>query len=171
MIMNDASPDRHSIRRGSIARLFSAKLLFLVPLVVLTIAAQARAADAPAKPSANFYHLRQGVTFYVVNHDGAPFEISIDLKDINTFCQGAQTALFKVYDPDGNVLHNEEIADDGITDGGYDVAWAGWDHELWARGALRELGAEPLLRWDSFSNPAKLVKIHGAERTVQVKAA
>ena len=39
------------------------------------------------------------------------------------------------------------------------AAWAGWDHELWARGALRELGAEPLFRWDAFSNSAKLQKI------------
>jgi len=128
------------------------------------------ARDAAGKAPV-YYHLRQGVVFYVANTSGRPFKLQIDLKDINTFCQGAQTALFKVYDPDGKVLHAEDIPDDGITDGGYQQAWAGWDHELWARGAIREIGGEPLFRWDAFSNPQKLDKIRGAVRSVSVKDA
>ena len=125
-------------------------------------------AGAAASQDPVYYHLRQGVTLYVANPNGQPFGLAIDLKDLNVFCQGAQTALFKVYDPDGNVLHEEDIPDDGITDGGYAQAWAGWDHELWARGAIRELGAEPLFRWDTFSSPRKLDKIRGAARKVAV---
>ena len=115
---------------------------------------------AAAPPT--YYHLRQGVTFYVANPRGVAFQIKLDLKDINTYCQGAQTALLKVYDPTGAVLHDEDLPDDGITDGGYDQAWAGWDHELWARGAptplaspRRECGIRNRARQHDAPRPAR----------------
>lgn len=125
---------------------------------------------ASAEDAATYYHLRQGVTFYVANPAGISFAISVDIKDINTFCQGAQTLLLKVYDPDGLALYNEDVPDDGIVEGGYQQAWAGWDHELWARGASREIGAEPFFRWETFSSPQKLEKIRSAAKKIAVDA-
>ena len=130
--------------------------LFLLLAAMLLAVLGARVHAAPvAEPE--YFHLRQGVTFYIANTKGDAFDIAIDLKDINTYCQGAQTAMVKLYAPDGSILANAEIADDGIESGGYDQAWAGWDHEMWA------LGAEPLFRWDAFSDPRKLEKMTGAK--------
>ncbi|MDP6359691.1 MAG: hypothetical protein QF473_31510, partial [Planctomycetota bacterium] len=120
--------------------------------------------------SSTYHHLRQGVTFYLPNQSGKSFEIALDIKDINTFCQGPQTMLLKVYAPDGEVLFEEDVPDDGIVEGGYQSAWAGWDHELWARGGIRETGAEPLFRWESFSNPKKLDQLKGTQRKILVRA-
>ncbi|MCX5659681.1 MAG: hypothetical protein NTW19_08165 [Planctomycetota bacterium] len=127
------------------------------------------APDGPRTPAPEYFHLRQGITFYIANPDGKPFDINIDLKDINTFCRGPQPVLFKVYDPDGNILQDEFIPDDGVESGGYDQAWAGWDHEMWARGAARELGTEPLFTWSAFSDPRKLDQAKGSQRIVNVK--
>lgn len=124
----------------------------------------------PSTPAPVFYHLRQGVTFYIANPKGAAFEAAIDLKDINVYLHGPQTAMVKLYDPAGNILFNDEIPDDGIETGGYDQAWGGWDHELWARGGTRDAGAEPMFRWDTFSDPRKLDKIQGAVRSIKVPA-
>lgn len=140
------------------------RILLLALLALVGLATIARAAEP------EFFHLRQGVTFYIANPKGEAFEVAIDLKDINTYCQGAQTAMVKLYAPDGSVLANHEIADDGIESGGYDQAWAGWDHEMWALGAIREAGTEPLFRWDAFSDPRKLEKIQGAKWTHKVQA-
>ena len=137
---------------------------FLVIFVASPVAAQ------PAKSAPAYYHLRQGVTFYIANPKGIAFDATIDVKDINVYLHGPQTAMVKLYDPAGNILFNDEIPDDGIETGGYDLAWGGWDHELWARGGTRDAGAEPMFRWDTFSEPRKLEKIQGAVRTIKVPA-
>jgi hypothetical protein len=155
-----------------------AVLCSLIALVFLAVPASAEPAVSKAGPIVGpredmpvYYHLRQGITFYLVHANDEPFTIQIDLKDINLYSQGPQTALVKLYDPAGNVLHDEDIPDDGITDGGYNVAFAGWDHEVWTRGVERESGTEFPFRADAFSNPQKLEKIKGATRTIAVKNA
>ncbi|MCX5658200.1 MAG: hypothetical protein NTW19_00575 [Planctomycetota bacterium] len=137
--------------------------------LVASVATPALAQPKPAPAAPEYFHLRQGVTFYVANPEGKSFDVDIDLKDINTFCRGPQTTLFKVYDPEGKILHDEFIPDDGVETGGYDQAWAGWDHEMWALGATRQLGAEPFFRWEAFSDPRKIDAIKGTQRTVNVK--
>lgn len=142
--------------------------LFVVMAMFAVCCARGHAAQGQTNRAPTYYHLRQGVTFYVANRRGVPFTIDLELKDINTYCRGAQTALLKVYDPDGEVLHEEDVPDDGVTSGAYQQAWAGWDHEMWARGGVREVGAEPLFRWGAFGDPNKLEKISGARRTIEV---
>ena len=138
-------------------------LLLCMFVTVFATPAPARAADWNGR----HFNLHQGVSFYIANPDGKPFEITAELRDINVYCQGAQTALLKVYAPDGEVIFREDLADDGVTSGGYQQAWAGWDHELWARGSIREIGAEPLFRADAFSDPAMLDRIIPTQRVIK----
>ncbi|MCX5661603.1 MAG: hypothetical protein NTW19_18150 [Planctomycetota bacterium] len=157
---------RPASRLASAASFPGVVAILLALAASLLLAAPARAAN-PEPPV--FYHLRQGVTFYVVNPSGKDFTVDLDLKDLNIYCQGAQTALVKVYGPEGEVAVDDEIPDDGIVNGGYDQAWAGWDHEQWARAGLRDLGAEALFRSDAFSDPRKVEKIRGTVRSYKVK--
>lgn len=152
-----------------VSRFMRAAALLVTAMIVGCVGApQFARAQAAAAPE--YFHLRQGVTFYIVNPDGKAFDVALDLKDINTYCRGPQTTLLKAYDPDGDILHDEFVPDDGVESGGYDQAWAGWDHEMWALGAKRENGDEPLFKWDAFSDPRKLELLKGQQRTLSVKA-
>lgn len=157
------------MRRSSGRTKFGFTFMLAAMLLLLSSYGLERSEAKPPAEEPVFYHLRQGITFYIANPRGSDFEAVLDLKDINMFLQGPQTAMVKLYDPEGGIVFNEELPDDGIESGGYDLAWGGWDHELWARGATREVGAEPMFRWDSFSDPAKLEKLRGEQRTIKVK--
>lgn len=165
---------RHRNWSDVASRIFMAPLLLCAVFLVACSAAVA----APEKPLVaareempTYYRLRAGVSFYLVHANDEPFDVTVDLKDINLYSIGPQTALLKLYDPSGNILHDEDLPDDGITEGGYSAAFAGWDHEIWTRGVDREMGGDFPFRNDAFSNPQKLEKIKGITRTIQVKKA
>ena len=159
---------------------FAVRFFIAFPVLALLVGlvACSTASAAPDKPIVGaredmptYYRLRAGVSFYLVHANDDPFSVTVDLKDINVYSQGPQTALLKMYDPAGNILHDEDLPDDGITDGGYNAAFAGWDHEIWTRGVDRESGTDFPFRNDAFSNPQKLEKMKGVTRTINVKKA
>ena len=58
------------------------------------------------------YRLYQGVTIYVNNPSGKPFDIKLKVRDLNLFSKGPREVLFKVYDPDGKTPVREIIPDE-----------------------------------------------------------
>ena len=61
------------------------------------------------------YRMHDGATAFVVNPDGKPFSVSLDVRDINIFETGPREVLVKIYDPDGRTILRKVIPDDGVT--------------------------------------------------------
>lgn len=116
------------------------------------------------------YRMHDGVTAFVVNPDGKPFTLSLDVRDINMFEEGPREALVKVYDPDGHTLVREVIEDDGITEPAYQHPAGAWDHEAWYYAWTRMQGEAPMIRWSAFSDPARLKTIATRSFQYQIPA-
>ena len=109
------------------------------------------------------YRMHDGVTAFVVNHEAKAFSVSLDIRDLNMFEEGPREVLVKVYDPDGHTVVREVIPDDGITEPAYQHPAGAWDHEAWYYAWTRMQGEAPMIRWSTFSDPARLATI--AKRT------
>ena len=116
------------------------------------------------------YRMHDGVTAFVVNRDGKPFTVSLDVRDLNMFEQGPREVLLKVYDPDGHTLVREVIPDDGITEPAYQHPTGAWDHEAWYYAWTRMQGEVPMMRWSTFSEPARLASYAKRTLTYQIPA-
>ncbi len=138
----------------------------LLALACLLLASAA----AAAPPTLDWMPLRQAVTVYIPNPEGRALTVAVRRVDLNLFCQGPQTMLVKLYGPEGEVLQHAEVPDDGVTCGSYQQARAGWDHELWAQGGLRAIGAEPLYDDERFFDPARLASLPAQEVRIDVPA-
>jgi len=114
------------------------------------------------------YRMHDGVTAFVVNRDGKPFTVSLDVRDINMFEEGAREVLVKVYDPDGRTMVREVVPDDGITEPAYQHPAGAWDHEAWYYAWSRMQGEAPMIRWSAFSDPQRLATIAKRTFTYQI---
>lgn len=119
--------------------------------------------SAEAAPAGETFRLYHGITLYVDNSEGKPFDVDLDLRDINVYANGPREVLLKVYDPDGQAVVREIIPDDGVVSESYLPAIGGWDHELDYYALCRSRGTMPMIRWSSWSDPARLATL--AKRT------
>ena len=142
------------------------KLLSLLVLVVYCphLGAQPKVTG----DTGSTHRLYDGITAFVVNAEGKEFSVTLDVRDLNFLESGPREVLLKIYDPDGRTIVREVIADDGITSGAYQHATAAFDHEAWYYVYCRAHGAEPMVRWSSFSEPKRLASL--AKRTFTYKA-
>ena len=131
-------------------------------------------------PGGEWQRLRPAVSYYFApGASDQATSVRLDVVDLNTFCAGPQPLLVKLMDARGEVHHRSVLPDDGVAGGPYQQAWGGWDHELWAHGALRDAGVEPLFDADAFAAaervealPRRLVKIElpaGAPRPMELQ--
>ena len=110
----------------------------------------------------------QGVTAYVNNPSGKAFEVGLEVRDWNLLEQGPREVLLKIYDPDGRLLEREVIEDDGVAGPTYLPETGGWDHEMWYYALLYGRGSKPMIRWSSFTEPARLQTLQARTRTYSV---
>ena len=104
----------------------------------------------------SIHRIADGLTAFVHNPDGKPFEVTLDVRDINIHENGPRELLVKLYAPDGKTLMREVVPDDGITKAAYQHPAGAWDHEGWYYAHARMHGEEPMIRWDAYSDPARL---------------
>jgi hypothetical protein len=123
--------------------------------VALFVAATA-ACCAAQETTFRFY---DGVTVYVNNPDGAAWEATLDLRDWNLLESGPREALIKIYDPDGKTLVRKVVEDDGVVGSASLLEAGGWDHELWYHLLCYGRGSTPMLRWSSFTEPARVAAL------------
>ncbi|MBI2438057.1 MAG: hypothetical protein HYV36_04490 [Lentisphaerae bacterium] len=116
------------------------------------------------------FRFYQGVTAYIHNPDGKPFEVKIDVRDWNLMENGPREVLVKLYDPDGQALVRQVIADDGIAGDAFLPETGGWDHELWYYTLCYGRGSAPMLRWSSLTEPARLAALPKRTFTFPVSA-
>lgn len=102
--------------------------------------------------AASTFRLYDGITAYVPS-DGRAFQVKLEVRDLNLMETGPREILVKIDDPAGRHLVRTIIPDDGITSKAYLPAAGAWDHEAWYYAHLRMHGAQPLLRWSTFSAP------------------
>lgn len=126
--------------------------------VVLTglssVALQADPAPpAPTEVTLRFY---QGVTAYVLNPDGAPFDVTLDVRDWNLMENGPREMLVKLSGPDGRPIVRRVLEDDGIAGDAFMPETGGWDHEMWYYTLCYSRGSVPMLRWSSLTDPQRL---------------
>jgi len=121
-----------------------------VVLILVALSATARGAPQPV------YRLYDGVTAFINNPRGEGFTLTLEVADINfqSVCPGE--LLVKVYPPDGMPVVREVIPDDGVSAPSYAPPVAGWDHEAWYYATCYSRGLRPMVRWSSFSDPARL---------------
>lgn len=111
--------------------------------------------------------LIQGATAYVANPQGVAFDVSVDVRQWHLLENGPRELLIKVYDPDGRVVARRVVEDDGVTGTALLPEAGGWDHEMWYYTMLYSRGTQPMMRWSSFTDPARLAAI--TKRTVDFK--
>lgn len=132
----------------------------LIPILILSAATAQAAAEQT-------YRMHDGVTLFVVNRDGKPLNLSLDVRDLNMFEEGPREVLVKVYDPEGRTVVRDVIPDDGVTEPAYQHPTGAWDHEAWYYAWTRMQGEAPMIRWSAFSDPRRLETI--AKRTFSYK--
>jgi len=126
------------------------------------------AAAASSATADQTYRMHDGVTAFVVNREGNPFTVSLDVRDLNMFEEGPREVLVKVYDPDGRTLVREVLPDDGVTEPAYQHPTGAWDHEAWYYAWTRMQGEAPMIRWSVFSDPQRLATIAKRTFTYQI---
>lgn len=62
-----------------------------------------------------FWRPRENMMFYLNDETGGGFDLKIDLRDMNVYCEGARDAYVFVIAPDGRILVRCLLPDDGIT--------------------------------------------------------
>jgi hypothetical protein len=127
--------------------------LTLAAATVLCCSMTFAAADEPA------HRLYDGITALVNNPDGREFTVTLDVRDINIYETGPREVLLKIYDPDGQAVVRQVIADDGVTSQAFMPAMGAWDHEAWYYTYLYMQGTEPMIRWSAFSQPDRLAAV------------
>lgn len=132
------------------------------PLVVVLAALAILPAAVPIA-AADTYRLHDAITAFIPNPEGRELTVSLDVRDINIFESGPRQVLVKIYGPDGKALVRQVIPDDGITGGAYQHPIAAFDHEAWYYAYCRLQGAAPMIRWSTYSDPARLAAL--AKRT------
>ena len=113
---------------------------------------ESAAADTPRR-------LSNALTVFVDNTEGKPFDIEIDVLDINHLTPFPSELLVKLESPDGRVLVREVLPDDGIVDASWGTHGSSWASEAWYFGTAYSRGLEPAIRWSAFSNPQKLAQL------------
>ncbi len=135
-------------------------VLQVLSLLALVIVANRAGAEST-------HRLYDGLTAFVVNPDGKDFTVTLDVRDLNFYETGPREILVKIYDPDGYTLVRKVIPDDGVTTGAYQHPSGAFDHEAWYYIYCRQHGAEPMVRWSTFSESKRLKAL--AQRTFQYK--
>ena len=125
------------------------------------------AVDAKGQTEGVDLRLIQGATAYVANPQGAAFDLSVDVRQWHLLENGPRELLIKVYDPDGRVIARRVVEDDGVTGTALLPEAGGWDHEMWYYTMLYSRGTQPMIRWSSFTDPARLAAI--VKRTFDFK--
>jgi hypothetical protein len=125
--------------------------LILAGFVVFGVGTAQGAQEATEKNP--WHRLYPGATFFFDNPDGKPFELSLDVQDLNLLESGPREVLVKVYQPDGTTAVREIIPDDGVTSGGILPAYAAWDHEGWYYGYCYASGSQPAYRFSMPTQP------------------
>ena len=143
------------------------KYSLLLVFFSITAISLLRAEDANDDLKSSTYRLYDGITAFVSNEKGKAFTVEVDVRDLNFLENGPREVLLKIYDPDGKAIVRKVIADDGITSGAYQHATAAFDHEAWYYVYCRAHGAEPMVRWSSFSEPKRLAAL--AKRSFNFK--
>ena len=105
------------------------------------------------------FRLCEGVTIYALNPQNKGFSIGLDVRDLNIFANGPREILFKVYDPDGQLVVREVIDDDGCTSPNFPDRIGGWDHELQYYANLYAKGTNPSFRWGAWSDTKRLATL------------
>ncbi len=116
------------------------------------------------------WRCREGLVFHLLDEKGTGFNLSIDVRDMNTYMQGPREVLVFVSGPQGNILVNKIIPDDGVTKGDFkhkdgvadfwqDVRYREFYRFNSPNGMLPGKSRSPLLK-----NPAKIAK-----RTFEIK--
>ena len=106
--------------------------------------------------AAETHRLHDGLTLFVHNPTGRPFDLSLDVRDINLSENGPREVLLKVYDPVGANPVRTVIPDDGVTSPAALPAKGALGHEAWYLAHLRMMGTEPQWRWSAPSQPDRL---------------
>ncbi len=115
------------------------------------------------------YRLYDDLGAFVNNPEGKDFTLTLDVRDINRVGRGPSELLVKVYDPDGRAVVREVVPDDGVNALGTGPTLAGWDHEAWYYETCYSRGLEPVVRWSSASDPARLAAMSKRTLTYSVK--
>ncbi len=61
-----------------------------------------------------FWRPRENMVFYLEDTAGGGFDLRIDLRDMNVYCEGARDAFVFVIGPDGRILVKKLLPDDGV---------------------------------------------------------
>lgn len=82
-------------------------------LLALTLSATLHAVEffGPDK----YWRPRENMVFYLEDTAGGGFDLRIDLRDMNVYCEGARAAFVFVIGPDGRILARKLLPDDGVT--------------------------------------------------------
>ena len=62
-----------------------------------------------------FWRPRENMMFFLNDETGGGFDLKIDFRDMNVYCEGARDAYVFVIAPDGRILARRLLPDDGIT--------------------------------------------------------
>lgn len=125
--------------------------------LVLMLTPMAIAGESPAG-SNPWHRLYPGATFFFDNPDGKPFELTLDVQDLNLLESGPREVLVKLYQPDGATPVRQVIPDDGIISGGLLPAYAAWDHEGWYYGYCYATGSTPAYRFSTPTQPDQIAQ-------------
>ncbi|MBI3987473.1 MAG: hypothetical protein HY343_11165 [Lentisphaerae bacterium] len=128
----------------------------------------AETGNADATPSEVTFRFYQGVTAYILNPDGAPFDVTLDVRDWNLMENGPREMLIKLSGPDGRPVDRRVLEDDGIAGDAFMPETGGWDHEMWYNTLCYSRGSVPMIRWSSLTEPNRLAVI--PKRTITLHA-
>ena len=133
---------------------------WFIAAVILSLSSVLPAAEflGPEK----YWRPRENMVFYLFDESGGGFDLRIDLRDMNIYSEGMRDAFVFVIGPDGRILTQKLLPDDGVIkndpkykDGCADI---GLDFRYRAYHRLNSPGGYPpgKARADVISDPGKI---------------
>ena len=133
---------------------------WFIAVVILSLSSVLPAAEflGPEK----YWRPRENMVFYLFDESGGGFDLRIDLRDMNIYSEGMRDAFVFVIGPDGRILTQKLLPDDGVIkndpkykDGCADI---GLDFRYRAYHRLNSPGGYPpgKARADVISDPGKI---------------
>lgn len=141
---------------------------FLVTIICTVIAFCSSASSYLGENA--IWRCREGLVFHLLDEKGDGFNLSIDIRDMNTYLQGPREVLIFISGPNGNILVKRVVPDDGIIKGNF--KYKDGVADLWQDIRYREFyrfnsssGKPPgKQRQPLLKNPSKIPK-----RTIKIK--
>ncbi len=77
------------------------------------------AADSEILGPGKYWRPRENMTFYLYDRMGGSFTLSVDVRDMNVYLEGARPAFLFLVDPNGKIVDRKFVEDDGVVKNDY----------------------------------------------------